>query len=196
MVCGHEVLNDETLPLLSKMAVSLAQAGADVIAPSDMMDGRVSAIRAALDENGFKNIPIMSYSAKYASAYYGPFRDAADSAPSFGDRKTYQMDFRNGGEAIREIADDIEEGCDIIMVKPALAYLDIIRRAHEECNMPLAAYNVSGEYSMVKAAALNGWIDERRIVTENLTAIKRAGAKIIITYHALDMARWLKEGNL
>ena len=196
MVCGHEVLNDETLPLLSKMAVSLAQAGADVIAPSDMMDGRVSAIRAALDENGFKNIPIMSYSAKYASAYYGPFRDAADSAPSFGDRKTYQMDFRNGGEAIREIADDIEEGCDIIMVKPALAYLDIIRRAHEEFNMPLAAYNVSGEYSMVKAAALNGWIDERRIVTENLTAIKRAGAKIIITYHALDMARWLKEGNL
>lgn len=193
VVCGEKILNDETLPLLSKMAVSLVKAGADIIAPSDMMDGRVAAIRNELDKNSFIDTPILSYSAKYASGYYSPFRDAADSTPHFGDRKTYQMDFANGREALREIADDISEGADMVMVKPALAYLDIIRAAKEKFDLPLAAYNVSGEYSMVKAAALNGWIDERRIVTENLTAIKRAGADIIITYHALDMARWLEE---
>lgn len=193
VVCGCEVLNDETLPLLCKMAVSLAKAGADIIAPSDMMDGRVAAIREALDDNDFKNIPIMAYSAKFASGYYSPFRDAAESAPGFGDRKTYQLDVANGREALREIADDIEEGADMVMVKPALAYLDIVRAARDRFDLPLAAYNVSGEYSMVKAAARNGWIDERRIVMENLTAIKRAGADIIITYHSLDAAKWLEE---
>lgn len=192
VVEGNKILNDETLPLLSKMSVSLARAGADMIAPSDMMDGRVRAIRQALDENGFIDIPIMSYSAKFASAYYAPFRDAAESAPCFGDRKTYQMDTANGKEAIREIEDDISEGADIVMVKPALAYLDIIKEA-SRYNFPLAAYNVSGEYSMVKAAAQNGWIDEKRVVMENMTAIKRAGANIIITYHALDVAKWLEE---
>lgn len=186
------ILNDETLPLLSKMSVSLAKAGADIIAPSDMMDGRVSAIRKALDENGFINTPIMAYSAKFASGYYSPFRDAAESAPCFGDRKTYQMDCANGKEAIREIEADIEEGADIVMVKPALAYLDVVKDAGA-FNIPLAVYNVSGEYSMVKAASQNGWIDEKRIVMENLTAIKRAGADIIITYHALDAAKWLEE---
>ncbi|MBR2176447.1 MAG: porphobilinogen synthase [Clostridia bacterium] len=194
--CGlvkHDViLNDETLPLLSKMSVSLAKAGADIIAPSDMMDGRVGAIRKALDENGFLNTPIMAYSAKFASGYYSPFRDAAESAPCFGDRRTYQMDCSNGKEALREIEADIEEGADIVMVKPALAYLDVVQKA-SEYHVPLAAYNVSGEYSMVKAAAQNGWIDEKRIVLENLTAIKRAGADIIITYHALDAAKWLEE---
>lgn len=194
VVCGHEILNDETLPLLSKMAVSLVNAGADIIAPSDMMDGRVAAIRAALDENGFKNTPILSYSAKFASAYYAPFRDAAESAPGFGDRKTYQMDCANGREALREISDDIAEGADMVMVKPALAYLDVLRAARDRFDLPIAAYNVSGEYSMVKAAALAGWIDEKRIVLENLTAIKRAGADIIITYHALDAAKWIAEG--
>lgn len=193
MVCGNEILNDETLPLLAKMAVSLVEAGADMVAPSDMMDGRIEAIRDALDLAGFSQTPIMAYSAKFASAYYGPFRDAAHSAPGFGDRKSYQMDFANGQEALREIAEDIEEGADIVMVKPGLAYLDVLKEAALEFEMPLAVYNVSGEYSMVKAAAANGWIDERRIVTENLTAMKRAGAKIIITYHALDMAGWLKE---
>ncbi|MBR2283672.1 MAG: porphobilinogen synthase [Ruminococcus sp.] len=193
VVCGHEILNDETLPLLAKMAVSLAEAGADIIAPSDMMDGRVSFLRRALDENGFINTPIMSYSAKFASGYYSPFRDAADSAPGFGDRRTYQMDFPNGREALREIADDIDEGADIVMVKPALAYLDVIRSARDRFDLPIAAYNVSGEYSMVKAAAANGWIDEKRIILENLTAIKRAGADIIITYHALEAAEWLEE---
>lgn len=192
VVHGNKVLNDETLPLLSKMAVSLAKAGADIIAPSDMMDGRVSAIRTALDENGFIDTPIMSYSAKFSSAYYSPFRDAAESAPCFGDRKTYQMDFANGKEALREIEDDINEGADIVMVKPALAYLDVIKEA-SRYDYPLAAYNVSGEYSMVKAAASNGWIDEKRIVMENLIAMKRAGADIIITYHALDAAKWLEE---
>lgn len=192
VVNGGKVLNDETLPLLSKMAVSLAKSGADIIAPSDMMDGRVSAIRQALDENGFIDIPIMSYSAKFASAYYSPFRDAAESAPCFGDRKTYQMDCANGKEALREIADDISEGADMVMVKPALAYLDVIKEA-SRYEFPLAAYNVSGEYSMVKAAVHNGWIDEKRIVMENMTAIKRAGADIIITYHALDVAKWLEE---
>ena len=187
------VLNDETLPLLSEMAVSLAKVGADIIAPSDMMDGRVAAIRQALDDSGFIDTPILSYSAKFASAYYAPFRDAAQSAPAFGDRKTYQMDPSNGREALREIQSDIEEGADMVMVKPALAYLDIIREA-KKLNYPLVAYNVSGEYAMVKAAAANGWIDERRIVLENLTAMKRAGASILITYHALDVAKWLKEG--
>lgn len=193
LICGNEILNDETLPLLGKMSVSLANAGVDIIAPSDMMDGRIGYIRNALDENGFKNIPIMSYSAKFASGYYSPFRDAADSAPAFGDRKTYQMDFANVNEALREIEDDINQGADIVMVKPALAYLDVVRAAKDRFNMPLAAYNVSGEYAMVKAAAQNGWINEKRIVTENLIAMKRAGAKILITYHALDMAKWLLE---
>lgn len=193
VVCGEKILNDETLPLLSKMAVSLAKAGADIIAPSDMMDGRVSAIRNALDENGFIDTPILSYSAKFASAYYSPFRDAAESAPEFGDRKTYQMDYANGREALREIADDISEGADMVMVKPALAYLDIIKSAREKFDLPLVAYNVSGEYAMVKAAAQNGWIDEKKIVSENMIAIKRAGADIIITYHALDVAKWIDE---
>lgn len=193
VVCGEKILNDETLPLLSKMAVSLAKAGADIIAPSDMMDGRVSAIRNALDENGFLDTPILSYSAKFASAYYSPFRDAAESAPEFGDRKTYQMDYANGREALREIADDISEGADMVMVKPALAYLDIIKSAREKFDLPLVAYNVSGEYAMVKAAAQNGWIDEKKIVSENMIAIKRAGADIIITYHALDVAKWIDE---
>lgn len=193
VVCEGEILNDETLPLLSKMAVSMAKAGADVIAPSDMMDGRVAAIRSALDENGFKNIMIMAYSAKFASGFYGPFREAAHSAPSFGDRKTYQMDSANRKEAIRECLEDIEEGADVIMVKPALAYLDIIREVADRTDYPIAAYNVSGEYSMVKAAAANGWIDEKKIVMETILGIKRAGAKIIITYHALDVAKWLEE---
>ena len=193
LIHGTEILNDQTLDLLSKMSVSLAKAGADIIAPSDMMDGRVGAIRKSLDENGFVNVPIMAYSAKYASAYYGPFRDAADSAPAFGDRKTYQMDVANGQEAMREIQADIEEGADIVMVKPGLAFLDVAKEAALTFNYPLAVYNVSGEYSMVKAAALNGWIDEKRIVMENMLAFKRAGAKIIITYHALDVAKWIKE---
>ena len=195
VICGEKILNDETLPLLRKMAVSMAKAGADIIAPSDMMDGRVAAIRAALDENGYIDVPIMSYSAKFASGYYSPFRDAADSAPSFGDRKTYQMDPANRREALREIADDIEEGADMVMVKPALPYLDILREARDMTDLPLAAYNVSGEFSMVKAAAKLGWIDEKRIVMENMTAIKRAGADIIITYHALDAAKWLREDD-
>ncbi|ROR28286.1 porphobilinogen synthase [Mobilisporobacter senegalensis] len=193
LIKNGEVLNDETLPLLAKMAVSAAKAGADIIAPSDMMDGRVKAIREALDQSGFYNLMIMAYSAKYASGYYSPFRDAAHSAPSFGDRKTYQMDSSNLKEAMRECQSDIEEGADVIMIKPALAYLDVIKEAANRFDHPIAAYNVSGEYSMVKAAAANGWIDERKIVMENLIGIKRAGAKIIITYHALDAARWLEE---
>ena len=193
IVDGGKILNDETLPYLCRMAVSLARAGADVIAPSDMMDGRVAAIREALDQNGFSDLAVMSYSAKFASGYYSPFRDAAQSAPQFGDRKTYQMDPANAREALREIADDIDEGADMVMVKPALAYLDILRSARERFDLPLAAYNVSGEYSMVKAAAQSGWLDEKRIVLENLTAIKRAGADIIITYHALEAAEWLRE---
>lgn len=193
LVCEGEILNDETLPLLAKMSVSLAKAGADIIAPSDMMDGRVAAIREALDENGFKNKMIMAYSAKFASGFYGPFREAAHSAPAFGDRKTYQMDPANRREAIRECLEDIDEGADVIMVKPALAYLDVIREVADRTDYPLAAYNVSGEYSMVKAAAANGWIDEKKIVMEIMTGIKRAGAKIIITYHALDVAKWLDE---
>ena len=192
VVHDHKIINDETLPLLSKMAVSLTKAGADIIAPSDMMDGRVAVIREALDKNGFVDTPIMSYSAKFASAYYSPFRDAAQSAPCFGDRKTYQMDGANGREALREVEDNIAEGADIVMVKPALAYLDVVKDA-SRLGYPLAVYNVSGEYSMVKAAAQNGWIDEKKIVLENLTAMKRAGANIIITYHALDAARWIEE---
>ncbi len=194
LVDGCHILNDETLPLLAKMSVTLAQAGADIIAPSDMMDGRVGAIRQALDENGFIHIPIMAYSAKFASGYYGPFRDAAHSAPQFGDRRSYQMDVCNKREAMREIADDIEEGADMYIVKPALAYLDVVEAAAQRFDLPLAVYNVSGEYAMVKAAAQMGWIDEKRIVMENLIAMKRAGASILITYHALDAAKWLKEG--
>lgn len=195
LIKDGNILNDETLPLLAEAAVTCADAGADIIAPSDMMDGHILAIRTALDENGFLHTPVMAYSAKFASGYYAPFRDAAHSAPSFGDRKTYQMDYANGGEALREVFDDIEEGADIVMVKPALAYLDIIKTVAQETDYPIAAYNVSGEYAMVKAAAGNGWIDEKKIVMENMTAMKRAGAKIIITYHALDVAAWLKESR-
>ena len=186
------VLNDPTLELLKKTAVAQAKAGADIIAPSGMMDGFVGAIRDGLDSAGFEDIPIMSYAAKYASAYYGPFRDAADSAPQFGDRRTYQMDPGNGREALKEIALDIAEGADMLMVKPALAYMDVIWRVKEATNLPVAAYNVSGEYAMMKAAALNGWIDEERVVMETLTGFKRAGCDLILTYHAKDAARWLK----
>ncbi|MEG4861076.1 porphobilinogen synthase [Microcoleus sp. K1-B6] len=186
------VLNDPTLELLKKTAVAQAKAGADIIAPSGMMDGFVGAIREGLDSAGFEDIPIMSYAAKYASAYYGPFRDAAESAPQFGDRRTYQMDPGNGREALKEIALDIAEGADMLMVKPALAYMDIIWRVKEATNLPVAAYNVSGEYAMVKAAALNGWIDEERVVMETLTGFKRAGTDLILTYHAKDAARWLQ----
>lgn len=193
LVNEGEVLNDETLPLLTKMAVTCAEAGADIIAPSDMMDGDVEAIRKGLDDNGFIHTVIMAYSAKYASGYYSPFRDAADSAPCFGDRKTYQMDVCNGREGLLEVQKDLEEGADIVMVKPVLAYLDVLSAVSKMTDYPLAAYNVSGEYSMVKAAAMNGWIDEKRIVMENMIAMKRAGAKILITYHALDVAEWLKE---
>ncbi len=192
MVKDGEIVNDLTLEVLAKTALSHVEAGADMVAPSDMMDGRVSAIRNTLDENGYENVPIMSYAAKYASSFYGPFREAAESAPQFGDRRSYQMDPPNALEALREVMLDIEEGADIVMVKPALAYLDIIRRVKQEFNYPVAAYNVSGEYSMVKAAAMKGWVDEKRIVMEILTGIKRAGADIILTYHAKDVARWLK----
>lgn len=187
------ILNDETLPLLAKAALSYAKAGADIIAPSDMMDKRVGYIRNTLDENGFVNIPIMSYSAKFASSFYGPFRDAAHSAPGFGDRKTYQMDPANGREAMREVEEDLLEGADMIIAKPALGYMDIIKDIHNNFNVPIVAYNVSGEYSMVKAAAANGWIDEKKIVMEILTGLKRAGAKMIITYHAIDAAAWINE---
>ena len=190
-----DVDNDLTLVTLAMQSVSLAEAGADMIAPSDMMDGRVDAIRTALDDAGFLKIPIMSYSAKYASGFYGPFRDAAESAPQFGDRKTYQMDPANSDEAMREIEQDILEGADIVMVKPALSYLDIIRRTKDDFNIPIAAYSVSGEYSMIKAAAANGWIDEKRIMMEMLTSIKRAGADIIITYFAKDAVLQLKSQN-
>lgn len=192
-LCGHEVDNDPTLELLAKVAVSQAAAGADIIAPSDMMDGRIAVLREALDANQFKNVSIMSYAVKYASAYYGPFRDAADSAPQFGDRRGYQMDPANIREAMKEVELDMEEGADIIMVKPALAYLDVVSRVREKINRPVAVYNVSGEYAMVKAAAKNGWIDEKRIVMESLLCMKRAGADIIISYHAIDVAKWLRE---
>ena len=187
-----DVQNDESLALLSQMALSHVEAGADIVAPSDMMDGRVGAIRRALDEQGFSGTPIMAYSAKYASGFYGPFREAAGSAPQFGDRRSYQMDPANVREALREIDLDIAEGADIVMVKPALAYLDVIRRVRDHCDLPIAAYNVSGEYSMLKAAAMNGWIDERRVTLEVLTGIRRAGADMIITYFAPDVAEWLK----
>jgi porphobilinogen synthase len=190
------VLNDPTLELLQKTAVAQARAGADIIAPSGMMDGFVQAIREALDEAGFTEIPILSYAAKYASAYYGPFRDAAESSPQFGDRRTYQMDPGNGREALKEVELDMLEGADMLMVKPALAYMDIIWRVKEMTNLPVAAYNVSGEYSMVKAAALNGWIDEKRVTLETLTGFKRSGADLILTYHAKDAVRWLNEGGL
>ncbi len=192
-LCGQYVDNDETLKLLAKVAVSQAKAGADMVAPSDMMDGRVAAIRQALDESGYQNVSIMSYAVKYASAYYGPFRDAAHSTPQFGDRRSYQMDPANSREALKEVALDTAEGADIIMVKPALSYLDIVRQVRDTTHLPVAVYNVSGEYAMVKAAAANGWIDEKRIVLETLLSMKRAGADMIITYHALDAARWLAE---
>jgi porphobilinogen synthase len=187
----HIIDNDETLRLLSKEALSHAKAGADIVAPSDMMDGRIGAIRKILDENGYENTPIMSYAAKYASAFYGPFRDAAESPPSFGDRKSYQMDASNSNEALREVSLDIEEGADIVMVKPALPYLDIIRLIKDKFGYPVAAYSVSGEFSMVKAAHEKGWLDEKAIIMESLTGIKRAGADIILTYWAKDAARWL-----
>lgn len=197
--CGvihdHDVDNDESLKLLAKTAVSQAEAGADIIAPSNMMDGFVVVIRQALDEAGYSHIPIMSYAVKYASAYYGPFRDAADSTPQFGDRKTYQMDPANRLEALREAESDVAEGADFLIVKPAMSYLDIVREVRDNFNVPVVAYNVSGEYSMVKAAAQNGWIDEKALVMEKLTSMKRAGADLIITYFAKDVAKWLKEDN-
>jgi porphobilinogen synthase len=184
--------NDASLELLARTAVSQARAGADIVAPSDMMDGRVGVLRAALDEDGFGDTPIMAYSAKFASAFFGPFREAADSTPAFGDRRAYQMDPANGDEAVREVRLDVEEGADVVIVKPALPYLDVIRRVKDETRMPVAAYNVSGEYAMVKAAAAAGYLDERAIVLETLTAIRRAGADIVITYHAKDAAQWLQ----
>lgn len=187
-----DVDNDITIELMAKIALSHAKAGADIVAPSDMMDGRIKKIRTILDSNGFINTPIMSYSIKYSSSYYGPFREAADSAPIFGDRKTYQMDYRNNKDFYKEVEADIQEGADFIMVKPALAYLDVIN-AIKDINIPIVAYNVSGEYSMVKAGAEKGWIDEKGVVMENIYAIKRAGANLIITYHAKDIAKWIKE---
>ena len=193
VVENGQIVNDASLKLLAKTAVSQAKAGADIIAPSNMMDGFVAAIRAALDEEGFVHIPIMSYAVKYASAFYGPFREAAESTPKFGDRKTYQMDPANRLEALREAEADVEQGCDFLIVKPALSYLDIVRDVKNHFNLPVVAYNVSGEYSMIKAAAENGWIDDKGTVLEMLTSMKRAGADLIITYHAKDVARWLDE---
>ncbi|MGB8542464.1 MAG: porphobilinogen synthase [Candidatus Acidiferrales bacterium] len=194
--CGvikdEEVLNDPSVAILADAALSHARAGADIVAPSDMMDGRVGAIREKLDENGFENVAILSYAAKYCSAFYGPFREAAQSSPQFGDRRSYQMDPANAREALREVALDLEEGADMIMVKPAMPYLDVIQRVRETFDVPVAAYNVSGEYSMVKAATQRGWLDEKRVVLEILTGIQRAGAGMILTYHAKDVARWLK----
>jgi len=190
---GDDVDNDATLANLQKESVSYAEAGVDMIAPSGMMDGMIGAIREALDASGHQNIPIMSYAVKYASAYFGPFRDAADSSPSFGDRRTYQMDPANRREALREALLDIEEGADLLMVKPALAYMDIIREVKDATDLPMAAYNVSGEYAMVKAAAEKGWIDEQKVVLETMLSFKRAGADLILTYHALDVARWLND---
>jgi porphobilinogen synthase len=192
IVEGQEILNDPTLDLLARAAVSHARAGADIVAPSDMMDGRVAAIRRALDAGGHAEIAILSYAAKYCSGFYGPFREAADSAPQFGDRRSYQMDPGNAREALREVAQDLDEGADMVIVKPALPYLDIVQRVRAEFDVPVGAYNVSGEYAMVKAAARNGWIDEQRVVLEILTGIQRAGADLILTYHAKDVARWLK----
>lgn len=195
LVDGEHVLNDESVELLAATAVSHARAGADIVAPSDMMDGRVGAIRDALDENGFTQVPVMSYAAKFASAFYGPFREAADSAPQFGNRKSYQMDPANGDEALREVMLDVEEGADLLIVKPAMAYGDVLCRTKEISGLPVAAYCVSGEYSMIKAAAAQGWIDERRVVMEALLGCKRAGADLLITYHALDVAAWLQESR-
>jgi porphobilinogen synthase len=192
VVENGEVANDPTLEILAKQALSHARAGADIVAPSDMMDGRVAAIREMLDEHKFENIAILSYAAKYCSGFYGPFREAAQSAPQFGDRRSYQMDPANAREALKEVELDLEEGADLVMVKPALAYLDVIRRVRDRFDVPVAAYNVSGEYAMVKAAAKNGWLDEKRVVLEILTGIQRAGADILLTYHAKDAARWLK----
>ncbi|KKB72561.1 MULTISPECIES: porphobilinogen synthase [Bacillus] len=193
LVENGEILNDESLALLAKTAVSQARAGADIIAPSNMMDGFVAAIREALDEEGFTNVPIMSYAVKYASAFYGPFRDAAGSSPQFGDRKTYQMDYANRLEAIREAKSDVEEGADFLIVKPTLSYLDIVRDVKNEFNLPVVGYNVSGEYSIVKAGGQNGWIDEKALVLEMLTSMKRAGCDLIITYFAKDAAKWIAE---
>jgi porphobilinogen synthase len=192
VIKGEEVLNDPSVALLAAAALSHARAGADIVAPSDMMDGRVGAIREKLDENGFENVAILSYAAKYCSAFYGPFREAAQSSPQFGDRRSYQMDPANAREALREVALDLEEGADMIMVKPAMPYLDVIQRVREKFDVPVAAYNVSGEYAMVKAAVQRGWLDEKRVVLEILTGIQRAGADMILTYHAKDVARWLK----
>lgn len=193
LVENGEILNDESLVLLAKTAVSQARAGADIIAPSNMMDGFVAAIREALDQEGFTNVPIMSYAVKYASAFYGPFRDLAGSSPQFGDRKTYQMDYANRREALREAKSDVEEGADFLIVKPTLSYLDIVREVKNEFNLPVVGYNVSGEYAMVKAAAQNGWIEEKALVLEMLTSMKRAGADLIITYFAKDAAKWISE---
>lgn len=193
LVENGEILNDESLVLLAKTAVSQARAGADIIAPSNMMDGFVAAIREALDQEGFTNVPIMSYAVKYASAFYGPFRDAVGSSPQFGDRKTYQMDYANRREALREAKSDVEEGADFLIVKPTLSYLDIVREVKNEFNLPVVGYNVSGEYAMVKAAAQNGWIEEKALVLEMLTSMKRAGADLIITYFAKDAAKWISE---
>src|SRR5215475_11169298 len=190
-----EVANDATLEILAEQALSHARAGADIVAPSDMMDGRVAAIREKLDSNGFSNLPILSYAAKYCSGFYGPFREAADSAPQFGDRRSYQMDPANAREALKEVQLDVGEGADMILVKPALPYLDIVRRVKDDFRLPVGAYNVSGEYSMVKAAVKNGWLDEKRVVLEILTGIQRAGADFILTYHAKDAARWLKSAE-
>ena len=196
MLCGHDVDNDKTLELLSKTALSHAQAGADMVAPSDMMDGRIAAIRERLDDNGFTNTPIMSYAVKFASSFYGPFREAAGSAPSFGDRKSYQMDFHNRREAMKEALLDVEEGADIIMVKPAMSYLDLAREVRDSIDLPVAAYSVSGEYSMVKAAAEKGWIDEEKIVCEMAASAFRAGTDIYITYYAKELARFMDQGRL
>ena len=196
MLCGHDVDNDKTLELLSRTALSHVQAGADMVAPSDMMDGRVRAIRETLDDNGFTNIPIMSYAVKFASSFYGPFREAAGSAPSFGDRKSYQMDFHNRREALKEALLDVEEGADIIMVKPAMSYLDLVREVRDSIDLPVAAYSVSGEYAMVKAAAEKGWIDEEKIVCEMAVAAFRAGTDIYITYFAKELARFMDQGRL
>ena len=190
---GEEILNDETIELLAKESLTHVQAGADMVAPSDMMDGRVAAIRSLLDKNGYTKIPIMSYAAKYASGFYGPFRDAAESTPAFGDRKSHQMDIGNVNEALREVAEDIEEGADIVMVKPAGAYLDVIRKVKDAFAMPTAAYQVSGEYAMIKAAGANGWIDEERVMVESAIAIKRAGADMFLTYFAKDLAKWINK---
>lgn len=196
MLCGHEVDNDATLPVLAKTALSHVQAGSDMVAPSDMMDGRVSAIRTLLDKNGFSSIPILSYAVKYSSSFYGPFRTAADSAPSFGDRKSYQMDYHNKKEAIKEARLDLEEGADLLMVKPALSYLDVIQTVEQKFDVPVAAYSVSGEYSMIKAAAQKGWIDEASIVCETAASIYRAGADILLTYYAKELAQYMAEGRL